>query len=137
MGEKGTQLNKCLCKAHVCGVIMVNVLNFRGDNEPKCLQPYEACILSGIIRIVLRVIVMVLLLFVFLLLCMRFTTKCCMQIKCSQSQVGPGNPRLELLLLYVTKQQHIANDFLGSFTKCLTTFYSLFNLLGKTEINQK
>lgn len=24
--KKGTQLNKCLCKAHVCGVIMVNVL---------------------------------------------------------------------------------------------------------------
>lgn len=36
MGEKGTQLNKCLCKAHVCGVIMVTVLLIsERDDEPN------------------------------------------------------------------------------------------------------
>lgn len=33
MGEKGTKLNKCLCKAYICGVTMVNVLLIsEGDN---------------------------------------------------------------------------------------------------------
>lgn len=77
MGEKGMQLNKCLCKAHVCGVVMVTVLLISEvDNEPKCLQSYEAGMMKWYDQNCCNGVA---------LLCVCFTTNFCLcflQTKC-------------------------------------------------------
>lgn len=70
---------KCLCKDHVCGVILVTVpLISEGDNEPICVQSYEACMMKWYHQnCSYRVLVMVSLRS-FALLYVCFTTKCCL-----------------------------------------------------------
>lgn len=104
MGEKGTQLNKCLCKAHVCGVFMVTVLsNLDRDNHPECLQSFQWYHNSSY-NVVLMVV---------LLSCMCFTKQC----------ADFANAELFNCMEQTTEiHNQIVNCMMMSFEKCLITF---------------
>lgn len=82
MGEKGTKLNKCLCKAHVCGITMVTVPNFRGGQLTKMSAAardlYDEVVSSELFSESYRAIVTVLSLWSFDLLRVRLTAECCL-----------------------------------------------------------
>lgn len=120
-GRKGTKLNKCLCKAPVCGVIMVTVLLISEWTK-------MSAVVQGLydeIRIVLSELqgycngVV-----------MEFCSSVCLfdQIcKPNAEHCWYGKPHTGASVTVCNKQQqHVTNDFilcfLVSFAKCLTTF---------------
>lgn len=105
-GRKGTKLNKCLCKAHVCGVVMVSVLLLS-----------ERTKMSAVIRGLYDEVVFVMVSLWSSALVSVCLTKFAHKM---QSTAGAGNPRPDLLL--ATRNQLLHFIVFGVICKMLTTF---------------